>query len=221
MLFHGTAVASVPVILAEGLRPMHSRTGIRIVPASASDWGGAFVASLVVPGGEEADAATLTTDALSDTARTATSAVKTAAEDTRADTTQVFRTVGSAEARDIAESDVYRNPEGLEGKYFYPTQAQAENLGAQYAKIGLGEQTLTSGRISTDLLNQFGSRSRLQARARRSSCGAIFFPTSLASRSKGRCRDRGKPRWRRRGWRYCRPSGAGFAARCPQVRARC
>lgn len=40
------------------------------------------------------------------------------------------------------------------GKYFYPTQAQAENLGAQYAKLGLGEQTLTSGRISTDLLNQ-------------------------------------------------------------------
>jgi hypothetical protein len=64
--------------------------------------------------------------------------------------------VGSAEARDVAESGVYRNPEGLEGKYFYPTQAQAENLGAQYAKMGLGEQTLTSGRISTDLLSQFG-----------------------------------------------------------------
>jgi hypothetical protein len=79
-----------------------------------------------------------------------------AAEDTAGGTTQVFRTVGSAEARDIAESGVYRNPEGLEGKYFYPTQAQAENLGAQYAKMGLGEQTLTSGRISTDLLNQFG-----------------------------------------------------------------
>lgn len=35
-------------------------------------------------------------------------------------------------------------------------QAQAERLGAQYAKMGLGEQTLTSGRISTDLLNQAG-----------------------------------------------------------------
>jgi hypothetical protein len=64
--------------------------------------------------------------------------------------------VGSAEARDIAESGVYRNPEGLEGKYFYPTQAQAENLGAQYAKMGLGEQTLTSGRLSADLLSRFG-----------------------------------------------------------------
>jgi hypothetical protein len=64
--------------------------------------------------------------------------------------------VGSAEARDIGESGVYRNPEGLEGKYFYPTQAQAENLGAQYAKMGLGEQTLTSGQISTDLLSRFG-----------------------------------------------------------------
>jgi hypothetical protein len=39
---------------------------------------------------------------------------------------------------------------------FYPTQAQAENLGSQYAKLGLGEQTLTSGRIGTDLLNRFG-----------------------------------------------------------------
>lgn len=56
----------------------------------------------------------------------------------------------------IADSGVYRNPEGLEGKYFYPTRAQAENLGSQYAKMGLGEQTLTSGRISTELLNQFG-----------------------------------------------------------------
>jgi hypothetical protein len=71
-------------------------------------------------------------------------------------TTQLFRTVGSAEARDIGESGVYRNPAGLEGKYFYPTQAQAENLGAQYAKLGLGEQTLTSGQISTGLLNQLG-----------------------------------------------------------------
>ncbi len=51
-------------------------------PSFSLGIGGAFVASLVVPGGEEADAATLTTDALTDTARTATSAVKTAAEDT-------------------------------------------------------------------------------------------------------------------------------------------
>lgn len=44
----------------------------------------------------------------------------------------------------------------MEGKYFYPTQAQAENLGAQYAKLGLGEQTLTSGQISTALLRGLG-----------------------------------------------------------------
>ena len=45
---------------------------------------------------------------------------------------------------------------GLEGKYFFPTRAQAENLGAKYAKMGLGEQTITSGRIGTDVLRQFG-----------------------------------------------------------------
>jgi hypothetical protein len=78
------------------------------------------------------------------------------AADAGSGATQLFRTVGSAEARDIAESGVYRNPAGLEGKYFYPARAQAENLGAQYAKLGLGEQTLTSGRISTDLLGRFG-----------------------------------------------------------------
>ena len=78
-----------------------------------------------------------------------------AAEDSAAGgTTQLFRTVGSAEARDIAESGVYRNPEGLEGKYFYPTQAQAENLGVP--SWALGEQTLTSGQISTDLLTRVG-----------------------------------------------------------------
>jgi RHS repeat-associated protein len=71
-------------------------------------------------------------------------------------TTQLFRAVGSAEARDIAGSGVYRNPEGLEGKYFYPTRAQAENLGAKYAKLGLGEQSLTSGQISTALLRGAG-----------------------------------------------------------------
>ena len=31
-------------------------------------------------------------------------------------------------------------------------------MGAQYAKMGLGEQTLTPGRISTDLLNQVAER---------------------------------------------------------------
>jgi RHS repeat-associated protein len=69
-------------------------------------------------------------------------------------TTQLFRSVDSDEASDIGESGVYRNPEGRVGKYFYPSQAQAENLGAKYAKMGLGEQTLTSGRISTDLLSR-------------------------------------------------------------------
>ena len=70
------------------------------------------------------------------------------------DATQLFRAVGRAEADDIAASGVYRNPPGLEGKYFYPTQEQAENLAATYSKMGLGEHTVTSGRISTDLLRR-------------------------------------------------------------------
>jgi hypothetical protein len=64
--------------------------------------------------------------------------------------------VGPAEVRDIAESGVYRNPAGLEGKYFYPTQEQAANLAAKYAKLGISDQTLTSGQISTELLQRFG-----------------------------------------------------------------
>jgi RHS repeat-associated protein len=64
--------------------------------------------------------------------------------DRGAGTAQLFRTVGSDEAFDIAKSGVYRNPIGLEGKYFYPTRAQTESLAAKYAKLGLGDQTLTS-----------------------------------------------------------------------------
>jgi len=40
------------------------------------------------------------------------------------------------------------------GKYFYPTQEQAANLAAKYSKMGLGEHTVTSGRISTDVLRR-------------------------------------------------------------------
>jgi hypothetical protein len=71
-------------------------------------------------------------------------------------TTALFRVVGSAEARDIAGSGVFRNPAGLEGKYFYPTQEQAVNLAGRYAKLGINDQMLTSGRISNELLQQLG-----------------------------------------------------------------
>src|SRR5581483_5099841 len=114
----------------------------------------------VTDAAEAADVGALATDVPATTAEeTAGEGAATAGEEGSGEgTTQLFRTVGSAEARDVAESGVYRNPEGLEGKYFYPTRAQAENLGAQYAKMGLGEQTLTSGKISTDLLNQVAER---------------------------------------------------------------
>ena len=154
---------------------MHSRTGIRIVPASASDWGGAFVASLVVPGGEEADAATLTTDALSDTARDSNVQRSRPPQKIPEPTRRRFSVPLGLRRRVISPSltctGILR---AWRASTSHPTQAQAENLGAQYAKIGLGEQTLTSGRISTDLLNQFGSRSRLQARAR-----AFFLRSDL------------------------------------------
>lgn len=59
---------------------------------------------------------------------------------------RVYRIVGPDEAADIAATGAYRNPAGLEGKYFFPTQAQAENLAAMYGKAGIGgPYTLTSG----------------------------------------------------------------------------
>jgi hypothetical protein len=76
-------------------------------------------------------------------------------EDTaREAATQIFRIVGPEEAADIAESGAYRNPFGLEGKYFFPTQQQAENLSAMYTKAGIGgPYTLTSGVVAQTILD--------------------------------------------------------------------
>lgn len=66
---------------------------------------------------------------------------------------QIFRIVGPEEAADIAETGAYHNPYGLEGKYFFPTQAQAENLAGMFAKAGMGgPYTLTSGLVAHSVL---------------------------------------------------------------------
>jgi hypothetical protein len=67
---------------------------------------------------------------------------------------QIFRAVGPEEAADIAEEGAYRNPFGLEGKYFFPTQVQAENIAAMFTKAGIGgPYTLTSGLIAQSVLD--------------------------------------------------------------------
>lgn len=49
---------------------------------------------------------------------------------------------------------VYRNPFGLEGKYFFPAQAQAEKLSAMFTKVGMGgPYTLTSGAVAQAILD--------------------------------------------------------------------
>jgi hypothetical protein len=71
------------------------------------------------------------------------------------DAVQVFRVHGPEETADILGSGVYRNPPGLEGKYFYPTRAQAENLGGMYSKAGIGgPYSVSSGTVARTVLNQ-------------------------------------------------------------------
>lgn len=67
---------------------------------------------------------------------------------------QVFRVVGPEEAADVAESLAYRNPEWLEGKYFFPTQEQAVNLAEMFGKADIGgPYTLTSGVVAQSVLD--------------------------------------------------------------------
>lgn len=62
------------------------------------------------------------------------------------DLVDVWRTVGADEAADVARTGGYRVPAGGEGKYFFPTREQAENLGRMYSKKSwTGPQTLTRG----------------------------------------------------------------------------
>jgi hypothetical protein len=62
---------------------------------------------------------------------------------------------GPEETADIAKSGVFRNPPGLEGKYFFPTRAQAENLGRMYSKLGIGgPYNVSSGTVARSVLDR-------------------------------------------------------------------
>ena len=72
------------------------------------------------------------------------------------DLVPVWRAVGSAEKADIGASGAFRNPAGLEGKYFFANRAQAENFGQMmnkspafgrpnYLTSGLAPRSIVSG----------------------------------------------------------------------------
>jgi RHS repeat-associated protein/uncharacterized repeat protein (TIGR01451 family) len=66
---------------------------------------------------------------------------------------QIFRAVGPQEAGDIAASGAYRTVPGLEGKYFFPTQDQAENIARMFTEREMGgPYTITSGTIPEEVL---------------------------------------------------------------------
>ena len=78
-----------------------------------------------------------------------------AAETAGEDAVKVFRVHGPEETADIAKSGGFRNPPGLEGKYFFPTRAQAENLGRMYSKAGIGgPYNVSSGTVSRNVLER-------------------------------------------------------------------
>lgn len=64
--------------------------------------------------------------------------------------TTVFRAVSTAEAADIASTGTFRAVGSVEGKYFYPTLAQAQNL----VKLGWAD-SVVSARIPTSLITKF------------------------------------------------------------------
>lgn len=63
-------------------------------------------------------------------------------------TTRLYRAVEASELRDIVNTGVYRSAAGgVEGKYFFPTMAQAENFAIMMEKIGTGPYCITAGCI--------------------------------------------------------------------------
>lgn len=68
----------------------------------------------------------------------------------REGTTLVFRAVSTSEAGDIASTGTFRAVGSVEGKYFYPTLAQAQNL----VKLGWAD-SVVSARIPTSLISKF------------------------------------------------------------------
>lgn len=70
------------------------------------------------------------------------------------DVTRLYRAVDLDELKDIVGTGVYRSaPGGTEGKYFFPTKAQAENFSNLMGKTGTGPYCITSGCIPRSTLN--------------------------------------------------------------------
>lgn len=70
------------------------------------------------------------------------------------DVTRLYRAVDPDELKDIVGTGVYRSaPGGTEGKYFFPTKAQAENFSNLMGKTGTGPYCITSGCIPRSTLN--------------------------------------------------------------------
>jgi hypothetical protein len=65
----------------------------------------------------------------------------------------LFRAVESDELADLVGSGQYRTIAGQEGKYFFPTEAQAENFAELMSKGGHGPFCITSGCIDSSLLS--------------------------------------------------------------------
>jgi hypothetical protein len=79
----------------------------------------------------------------------------TATEEGSGEATTLYRAVGQREADDIEATGGYRNAPGLEGKYFFQTQEQAEQYGQKMNKApGFGAPNyLTSGSVPTSALS--------------------------------------------------------------------
>lgn len=70
------------------------------------------------------------------------------------DLTRLYRAVDPAELKDLVGTGVYRSaPGGTEGKYFFPTKAQAENFSNLMGKTGTGPYCITSGCIPRSTLS--------------------------------------------------------------------
>lgn len=71
------------------------------------------------------------------------------------DLVDVWRVVGPDEAAQISKTGSYQVQLGGEGKYFFPTREQAENLGQMYTKQGWGgQQTLTRGQAPRSVIDR-------------------------------------------------------------------
>ena len=71
------------------------------------------------------------------------------------DLVDVWRVVGPDEAAQIGKTRSYQVQLGGEGKYFFPTREQAENLGQMYTKQGWGgQQTLTRGQAPRSVIDR-------------------------------------------------------------------